>query len=53
MQNAGLDTTKKSEFAVFFILTFVLIPGLTVGLVGAYGFSVWLYQILVGGPPIG
>jgi len=56
MQNGGLEmmkTTKRSEFAVFFILTFIMIPALTIGLVGAYGFSVWFYQVLVGGPPVG
>lgn len=45
--------TKKSEIVLFFLLTAILIPGLTVALVGVYGFSIWFYQILVSGPPTG
>ncbi len=45
--------TKKSEILLFVFLTFVFIPGTTVGLVGAYGFSVWVYQAFIGGFPTG
>jgi len=43
---------KKAELLMFVFLSFILIPALTVGLVGAYGFSVWAYQMFVSGPPV-
>ncbi len=45
--------TRRSEISLFFFLTFILIPGLTIGIVGAYGFAIWIYQMLLGGPPVG
>ncbi|MEP3487188.1 MAG: periplasmic nitrate reductase, NapE protein [Sneathiella sp.] len=47
------DQTKKTEISLFLFLTFILIPALTIGVVGAYGFAIWVYQILYGGPPVG
>lgn len=45
--------TRRREMTVFLATTFVLIPGLTVAFVGAYGFAIWLSQLLIGppGPP--
>ncbi|MEH6477939.1 MAG: periplasmic nitrate reductase, NapE protein [Sneathiella sp.] len=43
---------KKVELILFVFLSFILIPALTVGLVGVYGFSVWAYQMFISGPPV-
>ncbi|WP_169566464.1 periplasmic nitrate reductase, NapE protein [Sneathiella limimaris] len=43
---------RKHEILLFLFLTAILIPGLTIVLVGGYGFSIWMYQILAG-PPTG
>ncbi|GLQ05020.1 nitrate reductase [Sneathiella chinensis] len=56
MLERGLDRetqSRKSEILLFLFLTFILIPGATVGFIGAYGFVIWIYQMLVGGPPAG
>lgn len=42
--------TRRNELLKFLFLAFVLIPVLSVGAVGAFGFAVWMYQ-LVAGPP--
>ncbi len=49
--SVGEASSRKSEFRLFIFLTAILIPGLTIGLVGAYGFAVWIYQALISGPP--
>lgn len=47
-----VTNTKKIELILFVFLSFILIPALTVGLVGVYGFSVWAYQMFISGPPV-
>ncbi|MFT6556417.1 nitrate reductase [Sneathiella sp.] len=47
------DRPKRFEFLLFLFLTFILIPALTIGIVGAYGFAIWIFQILYTGPPAG
>jgi nitrate reductase NapE len=42
--------TRGQELAAFLFLTVVLFPLLAVGIVSAYGFLVWLSQI-INGPP--
>ncbi|MFV3077914.1 periplasmic nitrate reductase, NapE protein [Niveispirillum fermenti] len=42
--------SRRMEFLTFLFLAFVLVPVLSIGVVGAYGFAVWMYQ-LVAGPP--
>lgn len=42
--------TKRRERRLFLFLTVVLFPVIAVGLVAAYGFIVWMWQ-LVNGPP--
>jgi len=44
---------RRMEIYSFLIVTVILLPGLTVATVGAYGFSVWIYQVINGppGPP--
>ncbi|WP_233861662.1 periplasmic nitrate reductase, NapE protein [Paraburkholderia adhaesiva] len=43
--------TRSQELLSFLFLTVVLIPVLTVLFIAAYGFAVWIYQMLIGGPP--
>ncbi|MEQ8814233.1 MAG: periplasmic nitrate reductase, NapE protein [Thalassobaculum sp.] len=47
------EATRRNELTVFLTTTFVIIPGLAVGFVGAYGFAVWIAQMFLGppGPP--
>jgi nitrate reductase NapE len=42
--------SKGQELGVFLFLTICLAPILSVAIVGAYGFSIWMYQ-LIAGPP--
>jgi len=44
------DVSRRSELLVFLLVVAVLFPLLAVGVVGGYGFIVWMYQ-LVAGPP--
>ena len=50
---AGPTGSRKSELAVFLLTSFVIIPGLSVAFVGAYGFAIWIFQMIYGppGPP--
>jgi nitrate reductase NapE len=48
-QEADL-TSKRLERRLFLFLTVVLFPVIAVGLVAAYGFVVWMWQ-LANGPP--
>jgi nitrate reductase NapE len=43
----------RRELRVFLFLTVVLAPVLAVGVVAAYGFIVWMAQLLIFGPPAG
>jgi nitrate reductase NapE len=63
MENASNDTgvrktpvaprTRRAELLVFAIIVAVIWPIVTVGIVGGYGFAVWMYQAVAGppGPP--
>jgi len=58
MSRAGNDTSghlrrRRMEIFAFLFLTVVLMPALTVGIVGTYGLVVWIYQMIAGppGPP--
>ncbi len=44
---------RRSEIATFLVLAFGIWPIVAVGVVGGYGFLVWMYQIIAGppGPP--
>lgn len=48
-------TPRRRELLVFFVLAFGIWPIVAVGVVGGYGFLVWMYQIVFGppGPPGG
>lgn len=45
--------TRRAEIAAFIVLAVLIWPVLAVGVVGGYGFVVWLSQIILGppGPP--
>jgi nitrate reductase NapE len=46
---------RRRELLTFLILAFGIWPVVAVGVVGGYGFLVWMYQIVYGppGPPGG
>ena len=44
--------SKRRELLAFFVITAVVAPLATVAFVGAYGFAIWAYQLLLG-PPTG
>jgi nitrate reductase NapE len=52
-QETIVTSPRRREIAAFLLLTAVLTPLLAVGVVGAYGFAVWTYQMFAGppGPP--
>ena len=45
--------SKRAELLTFLILAFAVWPFIAVGVVGGYGFLVWMYQLIFGppGPP--
>ena len=45
--------TPRDELVVFLIIVALVWPVTTVGVVGGYGFAVWMYQAIAGppGPP--
>jgi periplasmic nitrate reductase NapE len=45
------EIRKSEELRSFLFLTVVMVPVLTVMFIAAYGFTVWFYQMLIGGPP--
>ncbi len=49
-ESSDYEGRKGQELAVFLFLTICLAPILSVAIVGAYGFSIWMYQ-LIAGPP--
>ncbi len=50
MDSELVGVSKKRELKAFLFLTVVLAPLLSVVLVGGYGFTIWMYQ-LIAGPP--
>ncbi|MCG7497119.1 trimethylamine N-oxide reductase system protein TorE [Vibrio sp. Of7-15] len=51
VKNMNSEKTRSSEWKAFFFITVVLFPILSVGFVGAYGFSVWFMQVFFLGLP--
>lgn len=45
--------SSRAEFLVFSIIAALIWPVVAVGVVGGYGFLVWMYQLVFGppGPP--
>jgi nitrate reductase NapE len=52
---ASKPNKRTRELLIFFALAFGIWPIVAVGVVGGYGFLVWMYQIVFGppGPPGG
>lgn len=46
------SASKRRELQLFLFLTVVLFPLLAVGVVAAYGFLVWMWQLLNGPPGV-
>ncbi|OJV06374.1 periplasmic nitrate reductase, NapE protein (plasmid) [Shinella sp. PSBB067] len=46
-------SSRRRELITFLVLAFGIWPVVAVGVVGGYGFLVWMFQILYGppGPP--
>ena len=51
--SARAPQTRRSELIVFLIIIALIWPVVTVGVVGGYGFTIWMYQLIAGppGPP--
>ncbi|MFT3736649.1 MAG: periplasmic nitrate reductase, NapE protein [Rhodocyclaceae bacterium] len=49
-QSAARQTTRRDEWRAFLLLTGVVAPIVTVGIVSGYGFLVWIYQMFAGPP---
>jgi len=49
----GAAPSRRAEVTTFLTTCFVIFPALAVGFVGAYGFAIWLSQMIFGppGPP--
>jgi nitrate reductase NapE len=52
---SALATSRRTEFLVFAIIVAFIWPVVAVGVVGGYGFLVWMAQAVLGppGPPGG
>lgn len=54
LQNGNAPrNSRREELFAFLVLAVLIWPVVAVGIVGGYGFSVWMYQIVAGppGPP--
>lgn len=53
-ETADFATRRRREVVAFLTLTGLIMPALAIGLVGAYGLIVWIYQMIAGppGPPL-
>lgn len=47
------QTSRRAEFIVFAVIAAFVWPVIAVGVVGGYGFLVWMSQLILGppGPP--
>ena len=49
-QSTGFRAARRRELFTFVVLAFGIWPIVAVGVVGGYGFLVWMYQIVYGPP---
>jgi nitrate reductase NapE component len=42
---------RRWEYGVFFSVVFVIIPLLTIGTIATYALFVWIFQMVLFGPP--
>ena len=49
----GHVRTAREELLVFLVIVALIWPVAAVGVVGGYGFAIWMYQVVAGppGPP--
>jgi len=45
-------STRLQELKSFILLTVFLAPALAIGLVGSYGFAIWIFQLIAGPPGV-
>jgi nitrate reductase NapE len=52
-ESKTLARTRREEIVAFAILAVLIWPVIAVGVVGGYGFLIWMYQMVFGppGPP--
>ena len=52
-QKSAVSSSRRAEFFVFAIIAAFIWPVVAVGVVGGYGFLIWMMQLIVGppGPP--
>lgn len=52
-RSAAPPPSRREEFLAFIVLAIIIWPILAVGIVGGYGFLVWMFQLVYGppGPP--
>jgi nitrate reductase NapE len=52
-RNAAPPPSRREELIAFIVLAIIIWPILTVGIVGGYGFIIWMFQLIYGppGPP--
>ncbi|URK87795.1 periplasmic nitrate reductase, NapE protein [Rhizobium sp. RCAM05350] len=53
LTKAQTPSQRRAELLTFVVLAFGIWPLIVVGVVGGYGFAVWMWQIVFGppGPP--
>ncbi|WP_246702906.1 periplasmic nitrate reductase, NapE protein [Starkeya sp. ORNL1] len=52
-RNAVPPPSRREEIVAFIVLAIIIWPILAVGVVGGYGFIIWMFQLIYGppGPP--
>jgi nitrate reductase NapE len=55
LKSSVFGTGRRAEFFVFAIIVAFIWPVVAVGVVGGYGFLIWMFQMILGppGPPGG
>jgi nitrate reductase NapE len=52
MEKAEPVSRRRLELAMFVLLAVLLWPLIAVGIIGAYGFIVWMGDLFFGPPPL-
>ena len=52
-QESAFGTSRRAEFFVFAVIAAFIWPVVAVGVVGGFGFLIWMTQLILGppGPP--
>lgn len=53
VEQTASETSRRTEIFAFVMLAILIWPILSIGIVGGYGFLVWMSQLILGppGPP--